>query len=390
MNLAKKILLLTALSSFSALDSFGQMWTPTGSSSNQWSCLASSADGEKLIAAVGNSGALAGELFYSTNAGVSWTHTTNGISPQFFFTAIASSADGSKLFATDGSSDYASTNSGGTWKNLNAGISSPVAVASSADGQKLAMVAAGQTRVYTSTNSGATWTNTLFVPLVEKVIASADGGTIIAWRNIGNGSIYVSTNSGTTWSTNELDSYLNTVASSADGKKLFGVGMVGNVFISTNSGSKWITNKLTTSFLAYAAASADGKRFIAMPFSTGTRTGYISTDSGVTWNSINVISNQSWGQVIYSADAGELFATPSSGFVETFQFTSSPQISLSPTNNNLKLSWIIPSTNFILQSSADLSSWTDLTNQPVLNLTNLQNEVYLSPTGNIFYRLKTP
>jgi hypothetical protein len=30
-------------------------------------------------------------------------------------------------------------------------------------------------------------------------------------------------------------------------------------------------------------------------------------------------------------------------------------------------------------------------NPPVLNLTNLQNEVILSPTGSsIFYRLKTP
>ena len=41
--------------------------------------------------------------------------------------------------------------------------------------------------------------------------------------------------------------------------------------------------------------------------------------------------------------------------------------------------------------SCDLQNWADMTNQPVLNLTNLQNEVVLQPPGiNVFYRLKTP
>ena len=51
----------------------------------------------------------------------------------------------------------------------------------------------------------------------------------------------------------------------------------------------------------------------------------------------------------------------------------------------------MPSTNFVLQQSADLLSWTDVTNPPVLNLTNLQNQVTLPPSGSSgFYRLKTP
>ena len=64
---------------------------------------------------------------------------------------------------------------------------------------------------------------------------------------------------------------------------------------------------------------------------------------------------------------------------------------IKPTTGNLTLSWIVPSTNLVLQQSADLSGWTNVTNLPVLNLTNLQNEVILSPTGSSgFYRLKTP
>ena len=51
----------------------------------------------------------------------------------------------------------------------------------------------------------------------------------------------------------------------------------------------------------------------------------------------------------------------------------------------------MPSTNFVMQQSPDLCSWTDMTTTPVLNLTNLQNEVILPLTGsNGFYRLKTP
>jgi hypothetical protein len=46
-----------------------------------------------------------------------------------------------------------------------------------------------------------------------------------------------------------------------------------------------------------------------------------------------------------------------------------------------------------LQQNSDLTTtnWTVMTNAPVLNLTNLQNQVILSPSGsNAFYRLKTP
>jgi hypothetical protein len=41
--------------------------------------------------------------------------------------------------------------------------------------------------------------------------------------------------------------------------------------------------------------------------------------------------------------------------------------------------------------SRNSTIWTDVPDPPVLNLTNLQNEVILSPTGsNVFSRLKTP
>jgi hypothetical protein len=59
--------------------------------------------------------------------------------------------------------------------------------------------------------------------------------------------------------------------------------------------------------------------------------------------------------------------------------------------SNLTLSWIVPSMNFVIQQSPDLVNWTDMTNQPVLNLTNLQNELVLPlSSSNMFYRLTMP
>ena len=68
-----------------------------------------------------------------------------------------------------------------------------------------------------------------------------------------------------------------------------------------------------------------------------------------------------------------------------------PCLNLTSSSNNNSISWIIPSTNFMLQQSSDLTAWADVTNVPVLNLTNLQNQVTL-PSSNAsgFYRLKTP
>jgi len=70
--------------------------------------------------------------------------------------------------------------------------------------------------------------------------------------------------------------------------------------------------------------------------------------------------------------------------------TPSPQLNIQKTDPNLTVSWLIPSTNFVLQQSADIAAanWTPVTNNPVLNFTNLNQEVTV-PATNItgFFRL---
>jgi hypothetical protein len=94
------------------------------------------------------------------------------------------------------------------------------------------------------------------------------------------------------------------------------------------------------------------------------------------------------GENVLTKNGG--FAIKSATQIWTSQAMPTPRLNIAPTNSNLKLSWIVPSTNFVLQQSLDLSSWTNVTDAPALNLTNLQDEVIQSPTnGSGFYRLES-
>jgi len=79
------------------------------------------------------------------------------------------------------------------------------------------------------------------------------------------------------------------------------------------------------------------------------------------------------------------------GGIYTAQSAPAPVLDVTHSGDNANISWIIPSTEFILQQNSDLTTdnWMDVTNAPVLNLTNLQNEVVVPVSiNNQFYRLK--
>src|SRR5208282_6716899 len=121
---------------------FAQTWTQTSAPSNDgWVSVASSADGNKLVATSTGLG-----VYTSTNSGGIWTQQTSAPNLE----VVASAADGAELVAGDFASGiYTSTNSGIAWtQQTNAPQIN--AVASSADGVKLA--AAGfPSCIYTST-----------------------------------------------------------------------------------------------------------------------------------------------------------------------------------------------------------------------------------------------
>jgi DNA-binding beta-propeller fold protein YncE len=379
----------------------------------QWYSVASSADGSVLVAvARAPSVAGSGPILISTNSGATWAIAT-GAPTNGFWETVACSADGSKMIAAGGEPFfpiYTSSDMGVTWVSNNAPVFDWQSVASSADGTRLVAAAYMNQLIYTSTNSGAVWTQATKAPKTtwSSVVLSSDGTKLAAVAN-GSTNIFTSPDFGTTWITNNvpagapqgIQSSWSSIASSADGSKLVAAsGVNGNhgfIFISTNSGAAW-TVTATNIFLGLTArpwvsvaSSADGSKLAAVSDEAAAPYGVVitSTNSGATWTT-NTVPFLEWSAVALSADGAKLVATvgaPSVGsIIYVSQTTPAPVLNLSASDN--VISWIIPSLDFTLQQSPDLMNWTDVTNQPVLNLTNLQNQVVLPPSdGNSFFRL---
>jgi sugar lactone lactonase YvrE len=385
-----------------------------------WQSVAVSADGTFMVAVVNLlNGSSYGPVFVSTNSGFTWSQATNA--PLFGWQTVACSANGSNIVAASGGGFgqlqgpiYTSQDGGDTWLSNNAPVLSWESVASSADGTKLA--AAGMNAIYTSANGGADWTMSSNAPSLawECIAMSADGSRLAAcayspyWPPPTN--IYTSTNFGADWITNTVAASTGaiprgwiSIASSADGSRLLaasgGNGSLGELFISTNSGTTWsvtATNILSNGSLPWiwVASSADGSRLAALANDGGDfgEDGiWTSTNYGATWASATN-AGLTWTSAAMSADGGALVATAgwptATSAIYVTQTAVAPALNLTASDNGPMVSWLIPSQNFTLQQSFDLSTWTDGTNPPALDLTTLRQQVAIpAPSANSFYRL---
>jgi photosystem II stability/assembly factor-like uncharacterized protein len=181
----------------------GGTWTSNSVPSGYpWTAVASSADGTQLVATAGYFNSFYytyfSYIYRSANSGVTWTKTSATTTYEEF-SAIASSADGSHLVAaTSGSLPnagplYTSSDSGATW-TMGSVPAAGVAqvwrfVASSADGSRL-IVMDTFGRTYVSGDAGASWAlvNAPALPWTALAL-SADGSTLVAAFD---GGIYVS------------------------------------------------------------------------------------------------------------------------------------------------------------------------------------------------------
>ena len=401
---------------FAAISSaLAQTWTQNTNAPNMaWLSIAASADGSKLAALP--FGGATGVIWVSTNAGINWTsNNVPGVPDAGALASVAWSATGDKLavVAQYASYIFTSTNYGGTWASNSVPSETWFRIASSADGTRLVAVAgnSGSGPIYFSADSGQTWTQAN-APITNwvSVASSANGSNWVAaaetFQSPPGGSIYTSTNSGLDWTlmTGAPNLQYFSVASSADGTKLIaaGAGVIpginGVIYTSTNSGASWISNSLPNEFWSRVASSASGRTLAATAFTdTFGNSGFIytSTNSGTTWNTLEKTPMQNWNSIISSADGGILVAAgetspinPSGGGIYFLQTVPAPEMNVALATTNLTLSWIIPSTNFVLQQCTDLISWSSITNTPTLNFNNLQNQITLAPTNsNGFFRL---
>ena len=199
---------------------------------------------------------------------------------------------------------------GDFWIETTAGQKSWVGVASSADGSRLAAVAAGEF-VYTSADSGATWVPRLSdTPRAWACITSSGDGLKLA-AAVDGGDLYTSTDGGATWTSHDTSGSHNweSIASSSDGTKLAAVEWIGNVWMSMDAGATWNSTTLPSAAWRSIAASADGSKWIA-----AVAGGYVytSSDSGVTWMAHLTDHIRGWAGVISSADGMSLAAVAAS------------------------------------------------------------------------------
>jgi hypothetical protein len=215
----------------------GASWNPTLSPVANWAGVVCSADGTRVAGASAFRRGSPSGIITSPDGGTTWMSTTRPSTDGWL--AVASSADGNQLVAIDltAAAIYTSDDGATTWAQHSPPLQAFTAVASSADGTRFVATSQGIGSggpIFISTNSGVNWTQTT-APVSNwvSVASSADGRTLIA---AGGGSsalghLFLSTDSGATWSlTNSLLTHWSSVAVSADGTKLVAAENAGHIY----------------------------------------------------------------------------------------------------------------------------------------------------------------
>jgi hypothetical protein len=181
----------------------GQTMTIVGTASPDFSYIASSTDGTKLVASASSNNVGVG-VYYSSNSGTSFTRVnsanTGGLPSGKWARALGMSGDGSTIVAyIDDGTTKKSIDGGATWTACATPAGGTVYdIAVDTTGTKVFLTTGGST-AYTSTDSCATWTlSKTGGAFFWRVAASADFTTLVLVDN-NPGFIYVSKNSGTTW-----------------------------------------------------------------------------------------------------------------------------------------------------------------------------------------------
>ncbi|MBL8341893.1 MAG: hypothetical protein JNL30_10530 [Rubrivivax sp.] len=275
----------------------GALWLTAGPALD-WKAIASSASGERLVAAADGSA-----LYVSTDAGGTWFPRASARN----WAGVASSADGLKMVAVvNGGRVYTSTDGGTNWSERTGSDVPWRAVASSAEGMKLVAVAYGG-QIHTSTDGGANWTARDSNRNWTSVASSADGRRLVAAGLAEQ--IYISTDSGVTWNPQGSAANWTALSSSASGFELAAAAYNGQLHISTDGGQNW-TARAGVRQWAGLASSADASQLVAMPEGDLM---YTSHDGGTTWQPRE--SSRNWRAAAASADGKRLAAVSQSGAI---------------------------------------------------------------------------
>jgi photosystem II stability/assembly factor-like uncharacterized protein len=299
---------------------------------------------------------------------------------------------------------FVSRNGGDDWTPIASTGRDLYSIACSADGKT--WVCGSDSGLLISKDAGLNWVDTHQV-LVGPVVCSANGNRL---AGCDRGIVLTSTNDGATWqfSGGQKEFYQGyyQIAGSADLTYLISSIMMlsagfdehcGVVITSHDFGASWQQTSspcLEGGVFAALSSSAQGKDLAALTDNSSIPV-LRSTDGGATWSS-NVVSGSEtwlWGSYLSplasSADGKRLVVGGPFGGIYTWHTTPTPELKPKMENGQFELSWLVPSSKFILQQNPDMgtSGWTDVATLPSFDATTLDYRFRPNGGGTMFYRL---
>ncbi len=198
------------------------------------------------------------------------------------------------------------------------------ALASSANGQDLAVADNANAKLYISNNYGTTWTQKGLTDRWVSIAMSGDGQEIAAVN--ASGYMELTTNGGTNWSTPCVNSchftgVWTSITMSADGQHLAVTNIGGyEIWISNNFGTTWTLSTAEADVWQSIAYSPDGNTLIAASNQDAGGTGYItiSTNHGTDWTRITN-NRGNWASIV-AANGGKVAVV--GGYLSSDLFTS--------------------------------------------------------------------
>lgn len=311
-------------------------WTDNGAVDpgiQYWNQAAVSDDGTRIAALTdGDSGTEYKQVWTSSNSGETWTaHPSTSV---YEFSSIATSGDGSKLVAASWNTGalHTSNDYGATWTDRTAWPESVYVytATSAANGQRLTATGwdndAQEILFYTSSNAGASWTQQTIPETYYgfEVYASSTGQKLAALSLQSEDSqmTYVSNNYGVDWELMDTSEFWDYFTISGDGTQMAGITRQGSndlddrvVYIYTESGDEWVEQEsLGESDWDTITSTYDGT--FAVHDDAGYDV-YTTSDAGETWNDHYGSGYPSLDHLQYSSDGSLLLSLGDSGYIYT-------------------------------------------------------------------------
>jgi photosystem II stability/assembly factor-like uncharacterized protein len=193
-------------------------------------------NGNNIFAATSGPGGYPGRVYRSTNSGISWSGSNNGINSRSVYSLFVS---GSKIYAgTSGNGKvFVSNDNGASWNDISNGLPTSIYYVYSVTAYGSYLLAGTDVGLFISTNEGANWTqNNNGIPVTPVNALTVFGNNIFAGTNEG---IFISNDNGIDWKPLN-DSFANSKVYSfvVSGANIF-AGTDNGVIKSENNGSSW-------------------------------------------------------------------------------------------------------------------------------------------------------